>query len=47
LTKRIEDAGADLILICTNTMRKVASEVESKIKIPLIHIVDTTAEAIE
>jgi aspartate racemase len=40
----IQAAGADFLLICTNTMHKVASEVESAIHIPLIHIADATAE---
>lgn len=40
----IEAAGADFLLICTNTMHKVAAEVQSSISIPLIHIADATAE---
>jgi aspartate racemase len=40
-------AGADLILICTNTMHKMANEVQSKVGIPLVHIVDAVAEAIK
>ena len=36
--KRIEAAGADCVLICTNTMHKVAPQVENAINIPLIHI---------
>ena len=42
----IEAAGADFLLICTNTMHKVAPEIESKISIPLLHIADATAEAL-
>jgi len=45
--KRVEKAGADLILICTNTMHMMASRVESNINVPLLHIVDATAEAIK
>ena len=36
-------AGADYIVICTNTMHKVATEIRRKITIPLLHIADTTA----
>lgn len=42
--KRIQAAGADFLLVCTNTMHKVASEIESSIQIPLLHIADTTAD---
>jgi aspartate racemase len=42
----IEAAGADFLLICTNTMHKVAPEIESKISIPLLHIADATAEVL-
>lgn len=45
--KTLEGAGADLILICTNTMHKMADEVQSNVKIPLLHIVDAIAEAIK
>ena len=40
----VEAGGADFFLICTNTMHKVAEEIESTVKIPLVHIVDTAAE---
>lgn len=40
----IEAAGADFLLICTNTMHKVAQQIESSISIPLLHIADTTGE---
>ena len=42
--KAIEAGGADFLLICTNTMHKVAEEVQSSISIPLVHIADATAE---
>lgn len=42
----IQAAGADFILICTNTMHKVAPEIESSLKIPLLHIADATAEVL-
>lgn len=44
--KNIENAGADFLLICTNTMHKVAPEIESNINIPLLHIADTTAQVL-
>ncbi len=44
--RSIESAGADFLLICTNTMHKVAPEIEESIKIPLLHIADTTAEVL-
>ncbi|WP_133408548.1 aspartate/glutamate racemase family protein [Parashewanella tropica] len=40
----VEAGGADFLLICTNTMHKVASKIESAISIPLVHIADATAE---
>ena len=43
---RLESAGADFIVICTNTMHKVVSQIQAKIKIPIIHIADVTAEAL-
>lgn len=42
----LQKAGADLILICTNTMHKVSEVVEQKINIPLIHIADSTSKQI-
>jgi aspartate racemase len=42
----VEKAGAELLVICTNTMHKMAEEVQASIEIPLIHIVDVTGEAI-
>ncbi len=40
----VEAAGADFLMICTNTMHKVAPEIERSISIPLLHIADATAE---
>ena len=40
----VEAGGADLFLICTNTMHKVASEAEAAVQIPLLHIADATAQ---
>lgn len=42
----VEAAGADFLLICTNTMHKVAPEIQAAIKIPLLHIADATAEVL-
>jgi aspartate racemase len=44
--RRLEGAGADFLIICTNTMHKMADEVQEVIRIPILHIVDVTAEAI-
>lgn len=44
--QRVEAAGAELLLICTNTMHKVADDVASAIDIPLLHLADATAEKI-
>ncbi len=40
----LQIAGADFMLICTNTMHKVAPEIEQALNIPLLHIADATAE---
>ena len=42
--KNVEASGADFLLICTNTMHKVAPDIEKAINIPLLHIADATAE---
>lgn len=44
--KRLESAGADFILICTNTMHKVAPQVQRSLDIPILHIADATADAL-
>ena len=44
--KRLERARADFILMCTNTMHKVADQIESELGVPLIHIADATAERV-
>lgn len=41
---KLEKAGADFIVICTNTMHKVTPQIEKTISIPLIHIADATAD---
>jgi aspartate racemase len=42
----VQAAGADLLLLCTNTMHKVADQVQSAVTIPLLHLADATAEAV-
>lgn len=42
--KNLEKAGADYIVICTNTMHKIAPLIQKQITIPLIHIAEATAE---
>jgi aspartate racemase len=41
--RKIEAGGADFLIVCTNTMHRVASEIEQAISIPLLHIADATA----
>lgn len=43
----LEKAGADFIIICTNTMHKVADQIQSKIGIPILHIAKVTADKLE
>ncbi len=45
--KGIEAAGADFLLICTNTMHKVVPQIASMIQIPIIHIADAAADVLE
>ncbi|MEP7368138.1 MAG: aspartate/glutamate racemase family protein [Dermatophilaceae bacterium] len=42
----LESAGADLLVLCTNTMHKVADQVQAAVGIPLLHIADSTAAAV-
>jgi aspartate racemase len=42
----LEGAGAKLLLLCTNTMHKVADQVQAAVSIPLLHLADTTAAAV-
>ncbi|WP_284639504.1 aspartate/glutamate racemase family protein [Paenibacillus silviterrae] len=44
--QKLEAGGADLLVICTNTMHKMAKEVEESVSIPLLHIADSTAHEI-
>lgn len=43
----LEKGGAEMIVIATNTMHKVAAEIKASIKVPLLHIADAVAEAVE
>lgn len=45
--KKLENGGADFIVICTNTMHKMAEDIQKAVKIPLLHIADATAEKIK
>ena len=46
IAQKLEQAGADFIVICTNTMHKVAPQIQEKITIPILHIAQATAEAL-
>lgn len=43
----LQDAGADFLVLCTNTMHRVAPDIEARIRIPLLHIADPTARALQ
>ncbi|WP_338241175.1 aspartate/glutamate racemase family protein [Aurantiacibacter hainanensis] len=45
--RRLQDAGADLMLLCTNTVHRLAPEIEAAIDVPLLHIADPLGEAIQ
>lgn len=45
--RQVEAGGADFLLICTNTMHKVAPDIEQAISIPLLHIADATANTLQ
>ncbi len=46
MAQRLESADADFIIISTNTMHKMADEIQENIGIPILHIVDVTARKI-
>lgn len=46
VAQSLERAGADGLVLCTNTMHKVAPAIEAAVQIPLLHIADPTAQAI-
>jgi aspartate racemase len=45
--QKLEKAGADFVVLCTNTMHKVAPQIEANINVPFLHIADATAIAIQ
>jgi aspartate racemase len=45
--RAVRRAGADVLVLCTNTMHKVAAQVEAAVDIPLLHIADATAERVK
>lgn len=45
--RSLESAGADFLVLCTNTMHKVVPAIEAAVRIPLLHIADPTAEEIK
>lgn len=45
--RQVQNGGADFLLICTNTMHKMAPEVQAAVSIPLLHIADAAAEAVK
>lgn len=45
--KSLQAAGADFVVICTNTMHKVANDIQKNISIPILNIADVTAEALK
>ena len=45
--KSLERGGADFIVLCTNTMHKVADEMQATVHIPLLHIADATAQVVK
>jgi aspartate racemase len=45
--RSLQAAGADLLILCTNTMHKVANSIESAVSIPFFHIADPTAQEIK
>lgn len=44
--RRLEEAGAEILVLCTNTMHKVAPAIERAVTIPFLHLADTTAAAV-
>lgn len=45
--RALQEAGADFLVLCTNTMHKVAEQVQAAVDVPLLHIADATAERIK
>ena len=44
--RRLQAAGAELVVLCTNTMHVVAGAIEAAITVPFLHLADTTADAV-
>lgn len=44
--RHVEQGGADFLVLCTNTMHKIADEIQNHLRIPLLHIADATASAV-
>lgn len=44
--RRLESAGAEVLVLCTNTMHKVADAIEAAVSIPFLHLADVTAKAV-
>jgi aspartate racemase len=47
VAKSLEAAGADFLMLCTNTMHKIADQIETALAVPLLHLGDATAEAVK
>ncbi len=47
VASKLENAGADVILICTNTMHKLFGKIQQRVGVPIIHIADATADELE
>lgn len=45
--RHVQDGGADFLLLCTNTMHKIADQLQAGLRIPVLHIADATAEAVQ
>jgi len=45
--RRLERGGADFVVICTNTMHRMANEVQQSIRIPVLHVCDAAADAVK
>lgn len=45
--QNLENGGADFIVLCTNTMHKVAEEIQSNVKIPFLHIAEATGQRVK
>jgi aspartate racemase len=44
--RRLQEAGAELVVLCTNTMHRVADAIEAAIDVPFLHLADATADAV-